>query len=178
MAEVKSLRVVRLLAIYLSLHLTLVFVSGFRGLLTSLDDAELLHYKMKDYPKVLEQYGGIFSANQGFGFYAPGVSSESRVLVLGCKRDELTKEGKPNWHPLDVGLRGESQHFLNAFVGMGIKGPARKAVAESIGAYALSRYPDVDSVIIQYQAELIPSLREKVLNAREWITLETFFYYR
>ena len=129
MGEVKSLLVVRILAIYLGLHLSLVLVSGFRGLLTSLDDAELLHYKMKEYPKVLEQYGGIFSASQGFGFYAPGVSSESRVLALGCNRGQLTNAGKPDWHPLDVGLRGESQHFLNAFVGMGIKGPARKAVA-------------------------------------------------
>lgn len=178
MIEVKPTVVARALAVYLALHLTLVFISAFRGFLGSLDDAELLHYRMKEYPKLLEQYGGVFSANQGFGFYAPGVSSESRVLVLGCKRGEVTSQGKPDWHPIDVGLRGESQHFLNAFVGMGIKGPARKPVAESIGAYALSRHPDIDSVIIQYQAELIPPLRQEVLKDREWITLETFFYYR
>ncbi len=172
MSEVKTVWIVRSFAIYLSLHLALVGISAFRGFLISLDDAELAHYKLKEYPKKIEQYGGLFSANQGFGFFAPGVSSESRIIVMGCQR------GITNWHVIDVGLRGESQHFLNAFVGMGLKGPARKAVTESISAYALSKYPDIDSVIIQYQAELIPPLREKELHAREWITLETFFYYR
>lgn len=168
----KSGLVARCIATYLGLHLAIVGVSAFRGFLVSLDDAELAHYKLKDYPKFLEQYGSVFSANQGFGFYAPGVSSEARLIVMGCQR------GKTDWHVVDVGLHGESQHFLNAFIGMGIKGPARKAVSESVGAYALSKYPDIDSVIIQYQAELIPPLREKVLQAREWITLETFFFYR
>jgi hypothetical protein len=172
MGAAKSLLIVRVLAIYLGLHVTLASVSAFKGFLVSLDDAEIAHWKLKQLPTVVEQYGGIFAANQGFSFFAPGVSSEARVVVLGCQR------GRTNWHGLDVGLKGESEHFLNSFVGMGIKGPARKAVSESIGAYALSRYSDVDSVIIQYQAELIPPLREKTLTAREWITLETFFYYR
>ena len=172
MREVKPVVIVRGIAIFLGLHLTLVSISAFRGLLVSFDDAELAHYKLKDYPRIVDQYGSLFAANQGFGFFAPGVSSEARILVLGCER----KMG--NWHAIDVGLRGESQHFLNAFVGMGIKGPARRAVSGSIGAYALTKNPDIDSVIIQYQAELIPSLRQKELIPREWITLETFFYYR
>lgn len=172
MTRVKPIWIPRTIGIYLGLHLCLVSVSGFRGLLVSFDDADITHYKLKDYPRAVEQYGSLFSANQGFGFFAPGVSSEARIVVKGCMR------GKTKWHPLDIGLRGESQHFINAFVGMGIRGPARKAVSESISAFALSKYADVDSVIVEYQAELIPALRERTLQPREWITLETFFYYR
>ncbi len=172
MAEAKPNRTTKVFALVLGLHLCLVFVSGFRGFLVSLSDAELSKMKMRPYPPVVEQYGSIFTATQGFGFYAPGVASESRIQVLGCKR------GFTNWRPLSLGLKGESQHFLNSFVGIGLRTPGRKPVAESISAYAMSHYPDVDSVIIQYQAELIPSLQEKWGTAREWITIESFFYYR
>lgn len=172
MSEVKPNRTNVGLAVFLGLHLILVGVSGFRGFLISMNDADLTKVKMNAYPHVVEQYGSIFAASQGFGFYAPGVASETRVEVLGCKR------GVSDWRSLTLGLKGESQHFFNSFVGIGLRTTGRKPVAQSIAAYAMSKYPDVDTVMVNYQAELIPSLREEGFVAREWKTLESNCYYR
>ena len=168
----------RALAVFLCLHLCVAALFAFRGLQQTLLDAERTTYKPFEVIPALSTYAHVTASSQGFGFFAPSVSSEVRVLVSGCKRSE------GNWKDIDLGVTGEGQQLLSTFLGNGLQeeGPEAKKIhdvlSRSLAAGAMNAHPEIDTVLVKYQAELIGELHSPGRRERSWINLNVFTYYR
>jgi len=168
----------RALAVFLCLHLGVATLFAFRGFQQTLLDAKRTTATPLEVAPALSTYASVTASSQGFGFFAPSVSSEVRVLVSGCKRSE------GNWKDLDLGVTGEGRQLLSTFLGIGVQedGPKAKelhdTLSRSLAAGAMNAHPEIDTVIVKYQAELIGDLRSSGRRERAWTTLNVFTYYR
>ncbi|MGZ3457354.1 MAG: hypothetical protein ACXU86_02495 [Archangium sp.] len=168
----------RALVVFLCLHLGVATLFAFRGFQQTLRDAKRTTAKPLEVFPALSTYADVTASSQGFGFFAPSVSSVARVLVTGCKRSD------GNWKDLDLGVKGEGQQLLSSFLGIGLQGEGseskevRETLSRSLAAGAMNAYPEIDTVIVKYQVELIGDLRSPERRERVWVNANVFNYYR
>lgn len=177
-AKLIQARLRLVLVAFLVLQLTLVTISAGRGLRQTLIDAgRIPPVPNPDWP-TYRVITSLTSSNQGYGFFAPSVSSEPRLAIAGWSRDTRT------WRALPLGLRYEGQQLLGSFLGAGLSADGKEGkeiqgnLARSVATAMFNRNPDIDIITISYQAELIGRLRTADQFDRRWVPLGIFPFYR
>jgi hypothetical protein len=131
-----------------------------------------IHERLVDEPHpvgtALRCYGGLSGADSGYGFFAPGVAGERRLV---CK---LTDAEGHSWEDaLDMSSAG---HEVNLRVlplllmFSADQSALGNAMAASMAAEMFGRYPTATQVVVRIEVNVCPSMPEYQAGQRQqWV---------
>lgn len=122
--------------------------------------------------RVVETYRAYSGAGNGYGFFAPGVAAERRVLL------HVFSGGR--WGAVAEAFDGvESSLRLLTTTGLMAKAELRQPLAASWAARAFGAVPDSSVVLVEVEVYLIPPMDEFRRGARpQWVTESIFPFAR
>lgn len=111
-------------------------------------------------------------SSTGYGFFAPQVSSEFRLLTrLGNSETGEVRE-------LIMTLGSEPQMLVSSLNNSAQDSAAAVSIALTYASYGFARYEGYDSAEVLLQAEALPPLRTARTAQKTWRTLTTFYIKR
>ncbi len=123
--------------------------------------------------RIIETYRGYAGANNGFGFFAPGVASEWRATFDVC-RDEK--------HCIPVAeeqVGREARLLLGTIDGLLGESELRDLIAASYAARQFARFPDAEVVLVKAGVFVVPSMARYRLGQRpQWRHVYGFAFHR
>ena len=165
------------LLLFLTLHLLVVGLSAFRGVLNTAEYAKLKPQIKINYPPILTSYSALTASDQGYGFFAPAVSSDVRFII----RSASSSGG--HWHERTLPNDFAGENAMGTFLGLGLneEGPRAKWIqellAKSVATGVFNRYPEDNLIVVQYQVEVLGPLRQGPAD-RQWVNLRVYTFYR
>ena len=106
--------------------------------------------------RALEAYGGLSGANSGYGFFAPGVSSQ-----LGARFDVVDGDGATTEASLATGTSHEADiragNIIDQFASVDDEedeesaSRVRRALAASLAGKMFGRHPDAAAVVVRLE---------------------------
>lgn len=114
--------------------------------------------------RLIETYRAFTGADNGYGFFAPGVAAERRVVLhVFNGRD---------WLDVDEGFAGRESSFrLTTMTGLFGEEVLREPLAASWAARALGAVPGASVVLVEVEVYWIPRMAEYRRGERpRWIT--------
>ena len=114
--------------------------------------------------RVVESYRAYTGADNGFGFFAPGVAAQRRVILHVFAQGE--------WRRISESFSGVGSSLrLTTLTGLFSESELREAVAASWAARALGSVQGAEVVIVEVEVYLTPTMTEYRAGARpRWIT--------
>lgn len=122
--------------------------------------------------RMVEIYRAYSGAGNGYGFFAPGVAAERRVLL------HVFSGGR--WLEIAESFDGtESSHRLLTTTGLFAQEQLRQSLAASWAARAFGAVADSSVVLVEVEVYLIPPMDEFLRGERpRWITESVFPFTR
>lgn len=118
--------------------------------------------------RAIGAYRAYTGADNAYGFFAPGVASERRVVLHVYSGD--------HWQSIDERFQGrESNLRLSTVVGMLTDPNLREPLAASWAARAFGSFPGARLVLVEIKVYLVPSMRELRAGSRPRWRTEGFF---
>lgn len=117
--------------------------------------------------KTLRAYGSLSGADNGYGFFAPGVAAQLRP------RFQLEDQAGNVWEDtLEATLSHEASLRLGGAIGMAAYPDLRPDLAASWAATMLGRHPSAVRVTVIIEIMYLPTMEQtKVGEAVEWLQL-------
>jgi len=128
--------------------------------------------KMRKLSGTLGAVCSVMPANQQFGYFAPQVCAEFRLLVrLGDSRTGAVKDVK-------LHLSSEAELLLASMNTATQDDLPAKIISAAYASYAMSQEPNYDYARVYVQAELMPPLDHVDAFKRQWVSFKGFYFKR
>ena len=109
-------------------------------------------------------------ATQQFGYFAPQVCSEFRLLVhLGSSQSGEKRD-------VHFSLSSEAELLLSSFNAQAQEEVPATVIAGSYAAYALNQHREFDFAFVEVQAEYLPPISEAAKEKPTWLTVRGYFF--
>lgn len=124
--------------------------------------------------KIIGTYQGYTGSGMSYGFFAPGVASQRRVIWHGYD-ERATKWTidfeKPATREIDL--------RLSTIAGLFSQDDAHDVIASSWAAWMFGKHTDTSISIVEVQAYVIPTMRQYRTGLRpRWQVIEAFAFGR
>lgn len=119
--------------------------------------------------KIVYAYHAFTGSDNGFGFFAPGVSSETKPVIR-------VYDGK-SWHKIESieFPNKEAQLRLSTLVSLSTKDNFRDLLAASLAQWTFSQHSEMLVVIVEFQYFYLPPLSGTYAEP-EWRTLQAYSF--
>jgi hypothetical protein len=116
--------------------------------------------------RCIRWYGAVSGADSGYGFFAPGVASETRATIT------LTDGKGRTWtEAFEAGGNQEVQLRLGSMVSTAASPGVRRKLAASWAGKFFAIHPEVESVLVRVEYYDLPQMDEYRDGERpEWVT--------
>jgi hypothetical protein len=157
------------LVLFLGINSILVSYSAIVGFSDSLAFVKKTK-KLTPVSGLLGQVAQCLPSDQSFGYFAPQVCSEFRLLArVGSSR---TKEVKD----VEIKLGAEAEMLISSLSNQAQEDDGAKAIAKSFALYALRKHPKFDYADVRIQAEWTPPIAEAKTRKPAWETVQEFYF--
>lgn len=166
------MRGLQALALFLAANGAFAVYSSSAGLS---DAIAFVQKSNKKLPKLSGTWRSICStvpATQQYGYFAPQVCSEFRLLVKIGNGD--TGEVKDVTFPLS----SEAEVLLSSLNTSAQDEVPAKAISAAYAAYALDQNRDFKFARVAVQAELMPKLAQATTEKNRWVTIRGYYFMR
>ena len=122
--------------------------------------------------RIIETYRAYSGANNGYGFFAPGVASEWRATFDVCNNGHCIPAAEEQ-------VAGESRLLLQTINSLLGESEVRDLLAASHAARLFARYPHADAVMVKAGVFVVPTMAQYRRGARpQWRDLYGFAFRR
>jgi len=122
--------------------------------------------------RIVETYRAYSGANNGYGFFAPGVASEWRATFDVCNNGHCIPAAEEQ-------VAGESRLLLQTINSLLGESEVRDLLAASHAARLFARYPHPDAVLVKAGVYVVPTMAQYRRGARpQWRDLYGFAFRR
>ncbi len=119
-------------------------------------------------------YQAYTGTGTGFGFFAPGVAAQRRVVWHGYN------EGTGEWRvDSESGPSLEAEMRLSTAAGLFAQEGPHDVLAASWSAWMFGRHPDVSVSLVEVEAYAVPTMGQYRAGARpRWVVVDAFSFVR
>jgi hypothetical protein len=160
------------LALLLSVNGAIAVYSSLSGLTDAIAFVRKSDEKLIPISGLAGSILSVVPARQQFGYYAPQVCSEFRLLVhLGDSKSQKV-------HEVRFPMSSEAELLLSSLNSQAQDEAPAKAIAGAYASYSLDHDRSCDFALVYVQAEIIPPLNVAATQKPHWITVRGFFFKR